>query len=85
MNISLKFAVRSSIIFISAAFIFYSCTKIDTKTPAFHSADFAEKFFLTEVPHNKEVSSVIELLKKENGNSGFVNKLPFKCGLPVWD
>jgi hypothetical protein len=48
------------------------------------NADRSEHFFRTGST-NKKVLDIIAMLKSENENTGFVNKLPSKSGLPVWE
>lgn len=50
-----------------------------------HAESFEKQFFETKTPPNDVVARVIALLKTENEKTGFVNKLPANCGLPVWE
>lgn len=72
-------------VFIALTFITYSCKKLDITSPILLKENFSERFFTTKTTPNKEVAGIIEQLKKENEKSGFVNKLPKNCGLPVWN
>lgn len=65
--------------------ILFSCKKIDITNTDTQPQNFAEKFFATKKIPSKEVAEVIANLKVENERTGFVNKLPANCGLPVWD
>ena len=65
--------------------ILFSCKKNDIEVTNFNEQNFVEKFFSTKTTPSKKVADVIEKLKQENERTGFVNKLPKNCGLPVWD
>jgi hypothetical protein len=65
--------------------ILFSCKKFDTNASVLHEENFAQKFFETKLQPGPEVATIIELLKAENERTGFVNKLPKYCGLPVWE
>lgn len=65
-----------------------SCTKTDIVSAANvakHGLDFTEKFFATAPNLTPKTQQIISALKRENDKTGFVNKLPVNCGLPVWD
>ncbi|MEI9956579.1 MAG: hypothetical protein WDM90_09830 [Ferruginibacter sp.] len=62
-----------------------SCKKMDTSNFALHDKNFAENFFKTKTPLAPQVAAIIAKLKAANERTGFVNKLPKDCGLPVWE
>src|SRR5204862_6246913 len=83
---------KTSLVFISIILLSFmlllqqSCKKTDNafNNPV-HEIDFSKKFFETKEPPTEAIATIIEKLKKENERTGFVNKLPAHCGLPVWD
>jgi len=65
--------------------IFAHCKKTEVGTMLNSKQLYAEKFFEKPPASSAEVQAIIDLLKKENEQSGFVNTLPDGAGLPVWD
>ena len=66
--------------------LFNSCKKNDFSTvQPTHEAGFVQKFFSLKHPVNDTVAGIMAKLKAENDRTGFVNKLPTNCGLPIWD
>jgi A nuclease family of the HNH/ENDO VII superfamily with conserved AHH len=65
--------------------IFNSCKKTESfsELPV-QKENLVEKFFSTKTQVNEETAKIIGLLKKENEQSNFVEKLPSNCGLPIW-
>lgn len=63
-----------------------SCKKTNfDQTPSASAIDFEKHFFQLSENASTDAQYAVRLLKKENERSGFVNKLPQNCGLPVWD
>jgi hypothetical protein len=72
-------------LFTFSIFVLHSCKKIDNLTPLSHEENFAVKFFTIKSTITGDLPAAIENLKQENNKTGFVNKLPANCGLPIWD
>ncbi len=85
MNITPKTLFKLLLSFTLIIYIGNSCRKIDLSNTFLHEENFSKRFFETKTEQTKEIANIIELLKKENEKTGFVNKLPARCGLPVWE
>lgn len=63
-----------------------ACKKLDTKSIAnVHDNSYVEKFFIPKNTNNKELNQIIAHFKAENDKQDFIGKLPYNCGLPIWD
>ncbi len=62
-----------------------SCKKLDFAAQLNQTQNLSELFFTPKGPISEETAGIIKLLKNENEKTGFVNKLPARCGLPVWE
>lgn len=66
--------------------MFQSCKKVDVSVEQAKTIEtIAKNFFSYKQTYSSAVISIINKLKTENERTGFVNKLPANCGLPVWD
>lgn len=85
MNLQFRSVLKISALLFISFYCLNACTKTDKIKSSSKIESFKEKFFENAHGHSKEVQDLINTLKEENERSGFVNKLPENCGLPVWD
>ncbi len=71
-------------IFLFFVVAYCSCKKTDVNKVNDRNL-YAEKFFENPAASSPQLQAVIDLLKKENEKTGFINTLPGNAGLPVWD
>jgi hypothetical protein len=72
-------------VFAFIAFFLLTCKKSLVNEKELRELNFEELFFKPPLHPTKEITELISLLKKENDKTGFVNKLPLECGLPIWE
>ncbi|MES2850759.1 MAG: hypothetical protein V4685_16995 [Bacteroidota bacterium] len=71
-------------IFLFFVVAYCSCKKTDVNKVNDRNL-YAEKFFQTPAASSPQLQAVIDMLKKENEKTGFINTLTDNAGLPVWD